>query len=122
MKIAYKKKRKVLQNLKNERLKKIRQGYRIILRLWYLEKLNEFYDNLNKVENQKNISYKEIMDKRILIIREKDRFIEEFRKFPIGCTICANQKSNLIYSPMHNSWFCPSCYKISREHNSGKFP
>jgi len=104
--IAYKNGKKIVQRLQNPRLRKIRYEFRMLLKLWYHDKINHYYDKITEIGMDKSLSYDEQKQNRIKIIRKKDKLMEEFLTFPLGCRICADSKVNLMYLPEYGTWYC----------------
>ncbi|MBD3215427.1 MAG: hypothetical protein GF311_22650 [Candidatus Lokiarchaeota archaeon] len=98
------KKRKI--TVKDPHLRKIRYELRSLLRLVWLDRLDELDNKHRKadsVEEMQQISWK---------IQDLKR---AFYRHPIGCTLCGDRDVDLIYNPNDSSWYCEPCYTFQQE-------
>jgi hypothetical protein len=97
------KKRKI--TLKDPRLRKIRYELRSLLRLVWLDRLDELSNKLrsaDSVEEMQQISWKK---------QELDRAAD---RHPIGCKLCGDRDVDLIYNPNTSRWYCERCYTFQQ--------
>lgn len=122
MSIAYKHKKKVRQNLQHPRLRKIRYEFRTLLKLWYHDILDNYLEKITKIGMDKTLSYEKRHKKANKLRRAKEKFVEERIKFPIGCSVCAERKKNLVYLPNRVQWLCVECYDASHKKHPEAYP
>ena len=98
------KKRKI--TVKHPRLRKIRFELRSLLRLVWLDRLDELDEEHRKadsVEEMQQISWK---------IQDLDRAAD---KHPIGCKLCGDRDVDLIYNPNTSRWYCERCHEFQQK-------
>ena len=112
------KSKKVVQKLKDEKLKKIRYELRTLLRLEWQERNRELHKRFVAIGKNKSLTYDERKRKRRVIIREQEKLDLTYGLYPLCCGICGNRMENLVYNPVKYQWRCALCYQQAHE----KFP
>ena len=111
-------KKKVVQKLKDEKLRKIRYELRTILHLEKEKRGKELNERFVKIARDKSISYDERKEKKQVIIKKQEELNLTYNQCPHGCGICGNRMRNLVYNPVKYQWRCLICYKQAHD----KFP
>ena len=111
-------KKKVVQKLKDEQLKKIRYELRTLLRLEKEKRWSDLQKRFISLSNDKTISYDECKKKHRFIIRKQEVLDLTYGRYPLCCGICGDRMENLVYNPVMYQWRCLPCYEQAHE----KFP
>lgn len=112
------KSKKIVQKLKNEKLKKIRYELRTLLRLEKEKRWKDLQKKFVAFSEDKSLSFDERRKKHRFIIRKQEELDLMYRQYPLCCGICGNRIRNLVYNPVKHQWRCVPCYEGAHE----KFP
>ena len=111
-------KKKVVQKLKDEKLKKIRYELRTLLRLEKEKRISNLHEKFVKIARDKSISYDESKKKCRFIIKKQEELRLSYGRYPLCCGICGDRMENLVYNPVMCEWRCFLCYEQAHR----KFP
>ena len=111
-------KKKVVQKLRDEQLRKIRYELRTLLRLEKEKRIGALHERFIKISRDKSISYDESKKKHRFIIKKQEELKLSYGRYPLCCGICGDRMENLIYNPIMYQWRCPPCYEQAHK----KFP
>ena len=111
-------KKKVVQKLKDEKLKKIRYELRTLLRLEKEKRWRDLQKRFVKIARDKSLSYDEEKKKTRFILKKQEELDLSYGRYPLCCGICGDRMRNLIYNPIMLQWRCLLCYKQAHQ----KFP
>lgn len=114
--------KKVVQKLKDEKLRKIRYGLRTLLRLEYQEKYRDFDKKFFALSKDKSLSFDERRKKHRFIIRKQEEIDLMYRRYPLCCGICGDRMENLVYNPVMYQWRCVHCYEAAHERFPEEYP
>lgn len=116
------KSKKVVQKLEGEKLRKVRYGFRTLLRLEYQKRYREFHNRFVALNNDKSISYDECVKEQDFVLRKQEKLRLNYIRYPLCCGICGDRVENLVYNPVMNQWLCVYCYEHAHEEYSEEYP
>jgi hypothetical protein len=114
--------KKVVQKLKNDRLRKIRYELRTLLRLENEKRINDLHNKFAILSNNKSLTYEERKKKYRLIIKEQEDLRISYGSYPLCCGICGDRMANLIYNPIMYQWRCVPCYGQAHKNFPKHYP
>ena len=94
--------------IKNERLKRIRNGLRrIIILATYneIEVLRNFSSLYGGIDSLTPIEESEVY----YLEGTKNELYSALRKSICSCPLCTNQDRDMVYIELHNAWYCTKC-------------
>jgi len=115
-------KKKVVQKLKDEKLKKIRYELRTLLRLGKEKRWRELQRRFVALSNDKSLSYDECKKKHRFIIRKQEELDLTYARYPLCCGICGDRMENLVYNPVMYQWRCLLCYEQAHKNFPEEYP
>ena len=116
------KRKKVVQKLKDEKLRKIRYELRTLLRLEKEKRINDLHKKFVDISNNESLSYDERVEKRQPIIRRQEDLRISYGLYPLCCGICGNRMKNLVYNPVMYQWRCVPCYEQAHKNFPKEYP
>jgi hypothetical protein len=114
--------KKVVQKLKSKKLKKVRYGFRTLLRLEYQKRYRGFHNMFVALSNDKSISYDECVKEQDFILRKQEKLRLAYGRYPLCCGVCGDRMKNLVFNPMMYQWRCVSCYEYAHEEFPEEYP
>lgn len=115
-------KKKIVQRLKDERLKKIRYELRTLLRLEKEKRIHELHGRLVAISSDESLSYEERTERRQPIIRKQEELRNNYGLYPLCCGICGDREGNLVFNPVMCQWRCVPCYKQAHKNFPEYYP
>jgi len=112
------KSKKIIQKLRNEKLRKIRYELRTLLRLEKEKRWRELHDRYVALSNDKSLSYDEEKKEIRFILKKREKLDLNYVRYPLCCGVCGDRTENLVYNPVKCQWLCVLCYEGAHE----KFP
>ncbi|MFX1572098.1 MAG: hypothetical protein ACFFB0_05075 [Promethearchaeota archaeon] len=113
-----KRNKKIVQNLKDPLLRKIRYELRTLLRLEYEKRRALLTKEWEDIVKDETLTYKQRFEK----YKEKNKEIERLdmlkSRYPINCSVCGDRMENLVWNPNRHQWRCVPCYEGAHR----KFP
>lgn len=116
------KSKKVVQKLKNEKLRKVRYELRTLLRLEKEKRLHELHERFVTISEDESLSYDECKEKHRFIIRKDEKLDRTSVLYPLCCCLCGDRMENLVYSPGRYEWRCVPCYDYAHEAFPEEYP
>ena len=116
------KRKKVVQKLKDERLRKIRYELRTLLRLEKEKRVDDLHKKFVAISNDESLSYSERKEKRGVIIKEQERLNLTYDRYPLCCGVCGDRMKNLVFNPVMCQWRCVPCYKQAHKNFPEYYP
>ncbi len=120
--IRVSKRKKVVQKLKDGRLRKIRYELRTFLRLEKEKRIDDLHGKLVAISNNELLSYEERTERRQPIIRKQEELRISYGLYPLCCGICGNRMKNLVYNPVMYQWRCVPCYEQAHKNFPKEYP
>jgi len=114
--------KKVVQNLKDEKLRKIRYELRTLLRLEKEKRIDALHDELVAISYDKSLSYNEYAEKTQPIVKNQEKLRLAYNIYPLCCGICGDRMRNLVYNPVMCQWRCVPCYEQAHKNFPIKYP
>jgi hypothetical protein len=99
-------------SIKHERLRKIRNNLRYVIRTRALDKRKELSEQLSTFRQKKykgEITEEEFWKIRKKISDDSDDLLRALRKSICKCSICHSYISDMIYIPRFEKWYCVDC-------------
>jgi hypothetical protein len=99
-------------SIKHERLRKIRNNLRYVIRTTAFDKRKELREQLSTFRQKKykgEITEEEFWRLRREISRKGDPLIQALNKSICKCSICHSYISDMIYIPRFEKWYCVDC-------------
>ncbi len=115
-------KKKVVQDLRDEQLKKIRYELRTLLRLEKEKRWSELHERFVSLRKDKSVSYDERQKKDRFIIRKQEELDLAYGRYPLCCGICGDRMGNLVYNPVMYQWRCLPCYEQAHKRFPEEYP
>ena len=116
------KSKKVVQKLRNEKLRKIRYEFRTLLRLEKDKRWADLHKKFVAFSNDKSLSYDERKKHRSFIIKKQEELDRTYVRFSLCCGICGKRERNLVYNPVKYQWLCTPCYDYAHEEFPEEYP
>jgi len=116
---------KRVHKLKDPRLRRIRYGFRILIRLEYDRRRAEFDKKREKLhlEFSKNLlSYKDMFEKEKILLRETEELSLLLASIPTVCAWCGSHMEDLVFNPRRQCWFCTICYEDAHNQYPEEYP
>ena len=114
--------KKVVQKLKNEKLRKIRYELRTLLRLEKEKRWGDLHERFVALNKDKSISYDEGKKKTRFILGKQEELDLNYIRYPLCCGICGDRMENLVFNPVMNQWRCVLCYRQAHEEFPEEYP
>ena len=114
--------KKVVQNLKDEKLRKIRYEFRTLLHLESEKRIKDLHDELVAISCNKSLSYNEYAEKTQPIVKNQERLRLAYSIYPLCCGICGDRMKNLVYNPVMYQWRCLLCYEQAHKNFPEDYP
>ena len=115
-------KKKFVQRLKDERLRRIRYELRTLLRLEKEKRWFKLNDKYYSFAEDKSLSYSERKEKRSFIIKEQEKLNLTYDRYPLCCGVCGDRMKNLAFNPVMCQWRCVPCYKQAHKNFPEYYP
>ena len=115
--------------IKDSRLRKIRNNLRALLIKFALDKKSRLREELASVLRDENNNPAEYNKTNLGISRRPVREMYEIDKILDKsiclCPVCQRSDQDMIFNPVTKVWFCVHCYELNREYykhtKDGKF-
>lgn len=114
--------KKRVHSLIDPKLRKIRYGFRSLLRLLYKEKGEDYLIERSKILEDKTLSNDQQNFKLRKIRRKSEELASVFRTSPVSCGWCSDMMEDLVFSPNHQNWFCVTCYEDAHRLYPEEYP
>jgi hypothetical protein len=112
----------VVQNLKDEKLRKIRYELRTLLRMEKEKRINDLHEELVTISYDKSLSYTEYVEKTQPIVKNQEKLRLAYSNYPLCCGICGDRIGNLVYNPVMYQWRCVPCYEQAHKNFPTEYP
>lgn len=104
--------KKYVQKLKNERLRKIRTGFRRLLR----QSIAGIQLQIQNEQRKLDLG-SEIEAKKYRGLGKKWWKLEDIkRNGTVKCPICNASNKNMTFSPTLKAWYCNECYQLNHNY------
>jgi hypothetical protein len=116
---------KRVHKLGDPRLRIVRHGFRVLLRLEYMKRrveLDKKLENLSLEYSRNMISYNEMFKKKRYLLKEIEELSLLHMKTPLGCGWCNNHMEDLVFDPRRQCWFCTVCYEYAHSQYPEEYP
>jgi hypothetical protein len=105
----WKKKVKRRHSLSHPHLRKIRHALRTVLYLKFKEEQKKLLNLRSKIIRDKSTSYEERSEKHKKVNLKLNELNAMTHHYPIGCAVCADRMSDLVFRPYRGGYLCDAC-------------
>jgi len=110
--------------IKDPRLRRVRNNFRILLIKWKSKQWNQLNDAYTKIQFDKNHYVRKLSVKerqRVKSLRGQMNRLDWIVNHSIcKCTVCSASDKDMTYNPAQERWFCVDCYQQLQQDYKGK--
>ncbi|MBD3212711.1 MAG: hypothetical protein GF311_08880 [Candidatus Lokiarchaeota archaeon] len=105
-------KKKYIQKLQNEHLRKIRTGFRRLL----INKIADIRIQIHKEQRKLDLSNEREAKKYRKLEKEWWELELLKRNGTVKCPVCNSSDKNMTFSPTLKAWYCNECYQLNHHY------